>query len=418
MVAIFGKKAEDMKDASLRVPPGEWGTVIGTVVLARYKYRCRKCGEILRHWKKLERTEHSRCGGKLDQLPSDELKTGVNMMVRVYVAQRRKIAVGDKMAGRHGNKGVVAKILPEADMPYLPDGTPVDIVLSPLGVPSRMNIGQLLETHLGWLARFHGTAFEVPPFLGVVKETDILEGFREAVNELQKDALYAIATTEWHLKVRKPHWGEPASDYARELADLVAQQPPEQRERLLATLSLPADADGKAIVDTLLARAYRRVGFDPETGKSILYDGRTGEPFDQPVTVGWMFVMKLIHMVEDKIHARATGPYSLVTQQPLGGKAQFGGQRLGEMEVWALEAYGAAYNLQEMLTVKSDDVQGRVQMFEDIAHGRNILEAGIPESFKILVKELQSLGLQVTVETRDGVPVELKDDEEVKAEGG
>lgn len=412
MVAIFGKKAEDMRDASLRVPPGEWGTVIGTLVLARYKYRCRKCGEIIRHWKKLERLEHSRCGGKLDQLPGDELKTGINMMVRVYVAQRRKISVGDKLAGRHGNKGVIAKILPEADMPYLPDGTPVDIVLSPLGVPSRMNIGQLFEMHLGWLAHFYGMAFEVPPFLGLVKESDLIEGFKEAVNELQKEQLHKMATTEWKLKVRKPQWGEPVEDYAAELADLIISRPSEERENLLALLNLPSTADKNAVVETLLNRARNRVGFDPETGKSILYDGRTGEPFDQPVTVGWMFIMKLIHLVEDKVHARAVGPYSLVTQQPLGGKAQFGGQRLGEMEVWALEAYGAAYNLQEMLTVKSDDVHGRVQIFEDIAHGRNILEAGIPESFKILVKELQSLGLQVTVETRDGTVVELKDEEE------
>ncbi len=412
MVAIFGKKAEDMRDASLRVPPGEWGTVIGTLVLARYKYRCRKCGEIIRHWKKLERLEHSRCGGKLDQLPGDELKTGINMMVRVYVAQRRKISVGDKLAGRHGNKGVIAKILPEADMPYLPDGTPVDIVLSPLGVPSRMNIGQLFEMHLGWLAHFYGMAFEVPPFLGLVKESDLIEGFKEAVNELQKEQLHKMATTEWKLKVRKPQWGEPVEDYAAELADLILSRPSEEKENLLALLNLPSTADKNAVVETLLNRARNRVGFDPETGKSILYDGRTGEPFDQPVTVGWMFIMKLIHLVEDKVHARAVGPYSLVTQQPLGGKAQFGGQRLGEMEVWALEAYGAAYNLQEMLTVKSDDVHGRVQIFEDIAHGRNILEAGIPESFKILVKELQSLGLQVTVETRDGTVVELKDEEE------
>ncbi|MCS7191672.1 MAG: DNA-directed RNA polymerase subunit beta [Armatimonadetes bacterium] len=432
MVAIFGKKAEDMKDASLKVPPGEYGTVIGTLVLARYKYRCRKCGEIVRTWKKLERLEHSKCGGKLEQLPSDELKSGVNMMVKVYVAQRRKVSVGDKLAGRHGNKGVIAKILPEADMPYLPDGTPVDIILSPLGVPSRMNIGQLFETHLGWLAHFYGTSFEVPPFLGIVRENDLFEGLREAVNELAKEEIYRMATTEWaslwnkeegspeetkSLKVRKPQWGEPAEVYADELAQNILSLPPESKEQLLALLNLPSNADRSKVKETLLSFANRRVGFDSETGKSILYDGRTGEPFDQPVTIGWMFIMKLIHMVEDKIHARAVGPYSLVTQQPLGGKAQFGGQRLGEMEVWALEAYGAAYNLQEMLTVKSDDVHGRVQTFEDIAHGRNILEAGIPESFKILVKELQSLGLQVTVETKEGVVVELKDDEETVEKG-
>lgn len=413
MVAIFGKKAEDMRDASLRVPPGEWGTVIGTLVLARYKYRCRKCGEIIRHWKKLEKLEHSRCGGKLEQLPGDELKSGVNMMVKVYVAQRRKISVGDKLAGRHGNKGVIAKILPESDMPYLSDGTPVDIVLSPLGVPSRMNIGQLFETHLGWLAHFYNTAFEIPPFSGLVKESDLVEGFREAVNELKKEQLFKMATTEFKLKFRKPQWGEPVEDYASAIADLIFSRPSEERENLLSLLNLPASAEKDLIKTTLLERVQKRVGFDPETGKSILYDGRTGLPFDQPVTVGWMFIMKLIHLVEDKVHARAVGPYSLVTQQPLGGKAQFGGQRLGEMEVWALEAYGAAYNLQEMLTVKSDDVHGRVRTFEEIARGRNVLEAGIPESFKILVKELQGLGLQVTVETRDGTVVELKEEEEL-----
>lgn len=225
-----------------------------------------------------------------------------------------------------------------------------------------------------------------------------------------------MATTEWKLKFRKPQWGEPAGDYALGLADLILSRPSEERENLMALLNLPSNADKTVVKEALLDRARHRVGFDPETGKSILYDGRTGEPFDQPVTVGWMFIMKLIHLVEDKVHARAVGPYSLVTQQPLGGKAQFGGQRLGEMEVWALEAYGAAYNLQEMLTIKSDDVHGRVQTFEDIARGRNILEAGIPESFKILVKELQSLGLQVTVETREGVVVELKDEEEASSQ--
>lgn len=412
MVAIFGKKAEDMRDASLKVPPGEWGTVIGAVVLARYKYRCRKCGEIIRNWRKMERLEHPRCGGRLEQLTGDELRTGVNMMVRVYVAQRRKISVGDKIAGRHGNKGVIAKILPEADMPFLPDGTPLDVILSPLGVPSRMNIGQLLETHLGWLAHFYGLSFEVPPFSGLVKEEHILEGFKEATNEQWKEALFEIASKEWKVKTSKPRWGEPAEDYAAELANSILNQPADQKSSILSLLNLPQDADGDSIKTALLERAKQRVGFDPDTGRSVLYDGRTGEPFDQPVTVGWMFIMKLIHLVEGKVHARATGPYSLVTQQPLGGKAQFGGQRLGEMEVWALEAYGAAYNLQEMLTVKSDDIHGRTQTFEEIAHGRNILDAGIPESFKILVKELQSLCLQVTVERKDGTVLEFKDEEE------
>ncbi len=412
MVAIFGKKAEDMKDASLRVPPGEWGTVIGTVVLARYKYRCKKCGEIVRHWKRLERLVHPRCQGGLEPIAGDDLKSGVNMMVRVYVAQRRKVSVGDKMAGRHGNKGVIAKILPKADMPYLPDGTPVDVLLSPLGVPSRMNIGQLLESHLGWLAHYYGQSLKIPPFQGLISEAEIWEGLEEAVNQQIKEVLYRLAVSEWSLAAKKPKPGGLADEYASELADQVAGLPEEGKEFVLSRLSLPVPSSSRQIQERMLERARKRVGIDPKTGKTILYDGRTGEPFDQPVTVGYMYLMKLIHLVEDKIHARATGPYSLVTQQPLGGKAQFGGQRLGEMEVWALEAYGAAHNLQEMLTVKSDDVVGRVQTFEDIAHGRNVLEPGIPESFKILVKELQSLGLQVSVETRDGTPVELKEEEE------
>ncbi|MCS7225006.1 MAG: DNA-directed RNA polymerase subunit beta [Armatimonadetes bacterium] len=412
MVAIFGKKAEDMKDASLRVPPGEWGTVIGATVLARYKYRCKKCSEIVRHWKRLERLVHSRCQGTLEAIGGDDLKSGVNMMVRVYVAQRRKISVGDKMAGRHGNKGVVSKILPTADMPYLPDGTPVDVLLSPLGVPSRMNIGQLLETHLGWLAHYYGTPIAVPPFQSLVTAENIWDGFNEAVMELTKETLYQLATTEWGLKPRRPRAGESAEEYAQQIGSLMMGLTGKARETLFAQLALSDDATLEQTQERIVERAQKRIGMDPKTGKTVLYDGRTGEPFDQPVTVGYMYLMKLIHLVEDKIHARATGPYSLVTQQPLGGKAQFGGQRLGEMEVWALEAYGAAHNLQEMLTVKSDDVMGRVQTFEDIAHGRNVLEPGIPESFKILIKELQSLGLQVSVETREGTPVELKDEEE------
>jgi len=244
----------------------------------------------------------------------DELPPGILQIVKVYVARKRKITVGDKMAGRHGNKGVVAKIVPEEDMPYLPDGTPVDIVLNPLGVPSRMNLGQILETHLGWAAHKLGIRVSTPVFAGAT-----IEDVKEALKE----------------------------------ADL------------------------------------------PEDGKTVLYDGRTGEPFDRPVTVGYIYMMKLIHMAEDKIHARAIGPYSLVTQQPLGGKAQFGGQRFGEMEVWALEAYGAAYTLQEMLTVKSDDVMGRARTYEALVKGENPPEPGIPEAFKVLVREMQGLGIDV-----------------------
>jgi len=310
--AIFGEKAREVRDTSLKVPHGEKGKVVAVKVFARES--------------------------------GDELSPGVNQLVRVYVAQKRKITVGDKMAGRHGNKGVISKILPSEDMPYLPDGTPVDIVLNPLGVPSRMNVGQVLETHLGWAAEL----------LGFYAETPVFDGPRE-----------------------------------------------DEIRGLLKTASE--------------TEAGERVHVD-ETGKVRLYDGRTGEPFDQEVTVGQIYMMKLLHLVEDKIHARSTGPYSLITQQPLGGKAQFGGQRFGEMEVWALEAYGAANTLQELLTVKSDDVVGRVKTYEAIVKGENIQEPGVPESFKVLVKELQSLCLDVKVLSEDQKEIELKEIEEDIAE--
>jgi len=293
--AIFGEKAREVRDTSLRVPHGEHGIVVDVKVFTREN--------------------------------SDELNPGVNMVVRCYIAQKRKISVGDKMSGRHGNKGVVSRILPQEDMPFLPDGTPLDIVLNPLGVPSRMNIGQVLEVHLGYAARALGWKMMTPVFDGA-HEQDIVECLKEA--GLRED------------------------------------------------------------------------------GKSVLYDGRTGEPFDNPVTVGYMYFLKLHHLVDDKIHARSTGPYSLVTQQPLGGKAQFGGQRFGEMEVWALEAYGAAYTLQEILTVKSDDIVGRVKTYEAIVKGQNVPEAGVPESFKVLIKELQSLSLDVKVLNKNGEEIDLK----------
>ena len=261
----------------------------------------------------------------------DELPPGVNKVVRVYVAQKRKISVGDKMAGRHGNKGVVSRVLPEEDMPFLPDGTPLDIVLNPLGVPSRMNIGQVLEVHLGYAAKALGWKVSTPIFDG---------------------------------------------------------------------------ANEKDIRETLKLAGLR------EDGKTVLYDGRTGEPFDNLVTVGYPYFLKLHHLVDDKIHARSTGPYSMVTQQPLGGKAQFGGQRFGEMEVWALEAYGAAYTLQEILTVKSDDITGRVKTYEAIVKGNNVPKPGVPESFKVLVKELQSLCLDIRVLDESGNEIELKDEDE------
>ena len=303
--AIFGEKARDVRDTSLKLRHGESGIVVDVRVFSRAN--------------------------------SDELSPGVNKTVRVYVAQKRKISVGDKMAGRHGNKGVVSRILPPEDMPYMADGTPLDIVLNPLGVPSRMNIGQVLEVHLGIAARTLGVKVMTPAFDGA-KESDITEALKEA-------------------------------------------------------------------------------GLRPD-GKRILYDGRTGEPFDNPVTVGIMYYLKLHHLVDDKIHARSTGPYSVITQQPLGGKAQFGGQRFGEMEVWALEAYGAAYTLQEILTVKSDDVTGRVRTFEAIVKGQNIPTPGVPESFRVLVKELQSLALDIRVLDEDGNEIELSQLGEAENEAG
>lgn len=297
--AIFGEKAREVRDTSLRVPHGEAGKIVDVKVFTREN--------------------------------GDELAPGVNQIVRVYIAQKRKISVGDKMAGRHGNKGVISRIMPEEDMPFLPDGTPVEIVLNPLGVPSRMNIGQVLEVHLGMAAKALGIRVATPVFNGA-SESDISEA-------LEKAKL-------------------------------------------------------------------------PNSGKILLRDGRTGQPFDNPVTVGYMYVLKLAHLVDDKIHARSTGPYSLVTQQPLGGKAQFGGQRFGEMEVWALEAYGAAYTLQEILTVKSDDVVGRVKTYEAIVKGENVPEPGIPESFKVLIKELQSLCLDVKMLSEDNQEIEIREEEE------
>ncbi len=298
--AIFGEKSREVRDTSLKVPHGEKGKIIDVKRFSREN--------------------------------GDELSPGVNHLVRVYVAQKRKILQGDKMAGRHGNKGVIAKVLPEEDMPYMEDGTPVDIVLNPLGVPSRMNLGQIMETHLGWAAAMLGFHIATPVFDGAHSE-DISEWLQDA--------------------------------------------------------GLPAD------------------------GKTWLRDGRTGDRFGRPITVGYIYMLKLAHLVDDKIHARSTGPYSMITQQPLGGKAQFGGQRFGEMEVWALEAYGAAYTLQELLTVKSDDVVGRVKTYEAIVKGENVLEPGVPESFKVLIKELQSLALDVKVltEQREEVEIRIADDD-------
>jgi DNA-directed RNA polymerase subunit beta len=327
--AIFGEKAREVRDTSMKVPHGESGKVIGVRVFSRED--------------------------------GDELAPGVNELVRVYIAQKRKIQDGDKLAGRHGNKGVIAKILPPEDMPFLEDGTPVDVVLNPLGVPSRMNVGQVLETHLGWVAR---TGWEI-------------EGKPEWAARLPEDARSGAPGT----KVATPVF-----DGARE-AEITG---------LLA--STHATRDGEQLIGA--------------TGKARLLDGRSGEPFPEPVSVGYVYILKLLHLVDDKIHARSTGPYSMITQQPLGGKAQFGGQRFGEMECWAMQAYGAAYALQELLTIKSDDINGRVKVYEAIVKGENIPEPGIPESFKVLLKELQSLCLNVEVLSSDGVAVEMRDNDD------
>jgi DNA-directed RNA polymerase subunit beta len=323
--AIFGEKAREVRDTSLKMPHGEEGKVIGV-------------------------REFSRDNG-------DELPPGVNELVRVFVAQKRKISEGDKLAGRHGNKGVIAKILPEQDMPFLADGTPVDIILNPLGVPSRMNLGQVLETHLGWVAKHHWEDGE-----GLDK-----------------------APGRW--RDQEPTWvSTPVFDGAKE-------------DEILAALKSTSERKTE----------YPLVN---AVGKAQLYDGRSGEPYDNEITVGYMYILKLSHLVDDKIHARSTGPYSMITQQPLGGKAQFGGQRFGEMEVWALEAYGAAYCLQELLTIKSDDVLGRVKVYEAIVKGENIPEPGIPESFKVLIKEMQSLCLNVEVLSAEGEEIEMKEIDE------
>jgi len=327
--AIFGEKAREVRDTSLKVKHGEGGKVIGVRVFSRDD--------------------------------GDELPAGVNELIRVYVAQMRKIQDGDKLAGRHGNKGVIAKILPQEDMPFLEDGTPVDIVLNPLGVPGRMNVGQVLETHLGWVAKSGWQVEGSPTWASVLPEAAMSAG-------------------------PGTNTATPVFDGARE-------------EEIIGLLgsTLP-NRDGNRMVET--------------TGKARLFDGRTGDPFPAPISVGYIYIIKLLHLVDDKIHARSTGPYSMITQQPLGGKAQFGGQRFGEMECWAMQAYGAAYALQELLTIKSDDVLGRVKVYEAIVKGENIPEPGIPESFKVLLKELQSLCLNVEVLSSDGVSIELKDTDE------
>ncbi|RYG75080.1 DNA-directed RNA polymerase subunit beta [bacterium] len=439
VIAIFGKKAEESRDASLRMPHGEKGTVVGVQIFARHKYFSHQAFE------KFKREGHSDneaermatfalvndperplcpiTGGPLDKRPGDELRAGTNQMVRVYVAQKRKIMEGDKMAGRHGNKGVVSKILSEADMPFLPDGTPVDIVLTPLGVPTRMNIGQVLEMHLGLIGAHFGTDHVNPIFSGA-REPELYAGMGRVASQLRTASLLDYVLTELELEGLTLDGDDTAPDAMDKLAvkfntllrslddealDAVGEQVGTDFEEFgRSDKNVKADLIVKKVVEIVHARC----GYDPTMGKCVLHDGRTGEPFEQAVAVGRVYMMKLHHLVEDKIHARSTGPYSLVTQQPLGGKAQFGGQRFGEMEVWALEAYGAAHTLQEILTIKSDDVAGRVKTYESIVKGETVLEPGVPESFKILVKELQSLALQVEVEDEDGNAMELKEVED------
>ena len=369
--AIFGEKAREVRDSSLRVPHGEAGKIVSVKVFSREN--------------------------------GDDLPPGVNEQVRVHIAQKRKISEGDKMAGRHGNKGVVSRIMAREDMPFLPTGEPVHIVLNPLGVPSRMNIGQVLENHLGWAARALGMEIDTTNLaakLNAVEKTGAAEGTPEFEAAFKEE----LANSETAKKLE--HYGYDYEKYG--MPETVEIDKFGGKSVKAVQISVPV-FDGAHEQD--IADALELAGID-KTAKTTLYDGRTGEPFDNPVTVGLTYYLKLHHLVDDKIHARSTGPYSLVTQQPLGGKAQFGGQRFGEMEVWALEAYGAAYTLQEILTVKSDDVVGRVKTYEAIVKGENVPDPGIPESFKVLVKELQSIGLDIKVLNEDEEEISLQDDED------
>ncbi len=385
--AIFGEKARDVRDTSLRVKHGEGGKVIDVKVFSKEDDE--------------ERERLSRRGKEGESRGLLET-AGVNKMVRLWVAQTRKIAAGDKMAGRHGNKGVISRILPEEDMPYLPDGTPVDIILNPIGVPARMNLGQVLETHLGHAAKSLGFNAVTPVFDGApeIAIEDALgqKWLMEKSGAIDPRQLDDQGAPRIDLDAVRAWLEERGYSFDRIVTKAEAGEARKACLEIWFEEEVGQDVKGMSIEDmkkeALRLDRERHIAA-PILGKSVLYDGRTGEPFDQPITVGYTYMMKLIHLVEDKVHARATGPYSLITQQPLGGKAQFGGQRFGEMEVWALEAYSAAYNLQEMLTVKSDDVVGRVKTYEAIVKGEDIVQPGIPESFHVLLKELQSLGLSV-----------------------
>ncbi len=393
--AIFGEKAREVKDTSLRVPHGEYGKVIDVKVLSRDKNDDLPQGV----------NEKVRRGAEREGRPAycHDLPPGVNQMVRVFVAQMRKVCVGDKMAGRHGNKGVIARILPLEDMPFLPDGRPVEIILSPLGVPSRMNIGQLLETHLGWAAKTLGFKALSPVFDGA-DDASLEDALARAWIAQKSGAVrWENNVDTIDLEQAKSWLAARGYDGDRVFGEKNSGQARETCLRLwLDDIGMDGHVLSPEEVESTVGKLHHEKGLTPPVfGKTVLCDGRSGEPLDHPVTVGYIYMMKLVHLVEDKIHARSTGPYSLITQQPLGGKAQFGGQRFGEMEVWALEAYGAAHILQEMLTVKSDDVVGRVKTYEAIVNGDDILQAGVPESFKVLVKELQSLGLAIEVLNED-----------------
>ena len=395
--AIFGEKAREVRDSSLRVPHGEAGKIVSVKVFSREN--------------------------------GDDLPPGVNEQVRVNIAQKRKISQGDKMAGRHGNKGVVSRIMPREDMPFLPTGEPVHIVLNPLGVPSRMNIGQILENHLGWAARSLGMEIETTNLVSKLMAADKLNGvtdgnyscdeeldvinLKSQYKEMHVDETSAEFVAAFKEEQAKSATAAKLSQYGYKydtygMPELVEIDDFGGRSVKAVQISVPV-FDGAKEQD--ISDALEIGGID-KSAKTTLYDGRTGEPFANPVTVGLTYMLKLHHLVDDKIHARSTGPYSLVTQQPLGGKAQFGGQRFGEMEVWALEAYGAAYTLQEILTVKSDDVVGRVKTYEAIVKGENVPDPGIPESFKVLVKELQSIGLDIKVLNEDEEEISLRDDED------
>ncbi len=441
IIAIFGKKAEETRDVSLRLPHGEKGTVVDVKVFSRYKYMCQSCNKTYKESKKRDRSACDICDSPLIQIQGDELPAGTNMTVQVYTAQKRKLMVGDKMAGRHGNKGVISKILPLEDMPYLADGTPVDIVLNPLGVPSRMNIGQILETHLGYVGKHLGVRYVCPAFEGAT-EKEVLSEMDRLAEHMRRQVMGAYVNHELGMTVRLSR-GDTVDELLAKIKDGLKKLDQAHLERVSRIVAGPAVSSVEellavdfesfeteelednttpyvadevvydAIIERIRVNSYTRAGIEPRSMKSRVRDGLTGDPVPNPITVGMIYMLKLEHLADEKIHARSIGPYSLVTQQPLGGKAQFGGQRFGEMEVWALEAYGAAYTLQELLTIKSDDVMGRVKAYESIVKGEALAEPGIPESFKILVNELRSLCLKVSVEDLANKEIPLKDLDEL-----